>query len=236
MPLIDAQALEKRYPLGRSVVVKALRGVDLAVDAGEVLAILGRSGSGKSTLMNLIGGLDKPTAGSLRVADLELGRLPAKALAAFRAETIGFVFQSFHLQPRFHAWENVALPLTFAGVSRGERKRRATAVLERVGLADRADHRPSQLSGGEQQRVALARALVSEPPLLLCDEPTGNLDSRTSETILDLLMEARAKGATLVMVTHDDELAQEHATRIVRMGDGRVASDEQNTPRREVRA
>ena len=225
MVAIRAQNLVREHRLGKGNVVAALQGASLSVEGGEYVAVLGKSGSGKSTLLNLLGGLDRPTRGHLEVDGKDLVRLSERDLARFRAETVGFVFQSFHLQPRFAAWENVSLPLVFAGVRRVERKRRALALLERVGLTSRADHRPSQLSGGEQQRVALARSLVASPRLLLGDEPTGNLDSATSAAILDLLAEAHRGGATVLLVTHDAELAAERAQRVVHMADGRVVSD-----------
>lgn len=222
MVAILARRLTREHRLGRGNVVSALRGVDLDVQAGEFVAILGKSGSGKSTLLNLLGGLDRPTSGELVVDGRDLMRLSERELARFRATTVGFVFQSFHLQPRFQAWENVALPLVFQGVPRPERRRRALALLERVGLASRADHRPSQLSGGEQQRVALACSLVSEPRLLLGDEPTGNLDSTTSAAILDLVADVHRGGATVLVVTHDEEIAATRAQRSLRMADGRM--------------
>ena len=222
MVLLTARHLVREHRLGRGNVVAALRGVDLDVAAGEFLAVLGRSGSGKSTLLNLLGGLDRPTSGELTVGGQSLVGLSDAALAGFRATTVGFVFQSFHLQARFTAWENVALPRVFAGVPRAERRTRAHALLERVGLAARADHRPGQLSGGEQQRVALARSLVAAPRLLLGDEPTGNLDSATSTSILDLITEVNRAGATVVLVTHDEEIAATRAQRSVRMADGRI--------------
>ena len=220
--VVSTRALVKEYRLGRGHVLRALDRVDLEVGAGRFLAILGRSGSGKSTLLHVVGGLDRPTEGRVEVAGVDLAGLGDRALAAFRASAIGFVFQSFHLQPRFAAWENVALPLVFAGVGRRERKREAHALLERVGLAPRARHRPTELSGGEQQRVALARSLVRRPALLLADEPTGNLDSETSAQILDLLEEFHAQGTTILLVTHDRELAATRAESILRMADGRV--------------
>ncbi len=225
MSAIQGRALEKEYRLGRNNVVRALDGADIDVERGELAAVLGRSGSGKSTLLNLIGGLDTPTGGSLTVGGTELSTLGPKGLAAYRAATVGFVFQSFHLQPRFLAWENVALPLVFSGVRRPERRRRATALLERVGLADRATHRPTELSGGEQQRVALARSLVADPKLILGDEPTGNLDTHTSEQIMDLLVEANRRGTTIVLVTHDQSLTQQYADRTILMEDGKVTSN-----------
>ncbi len=222
MSAIHAQDLRKTYSLGGSNAVEALRGVDLAVEPGRFISLIGRSGSGKSTLLNLIGGLDHATSGTLSVAGHDLAGLGPRRLAAFRASVVGFVFQSFHLQPRFPAWENVALPLIFSGVARKERRTRALALLERVGLASRADHSPSELSGGEQQRVAFARSLVSSPELLLADEPTGNLDSRTSAEVMTLLDEACEAGTTIVMVTHDEALATRHAHEVLRMDDGRL--------------
>ncbi len=222
MSAIHARSLRKTYSLGGSNSVEALRGVDLAVDPGRFIALIGRSGSGKSTLLNLIGGLDHATSGELTVGGHDLVGLEPKGLAAFRAGVVGFVFQSFHLQPRFPAWENVALPLIFTGVPRKERRSRALALLERVGLGHRADHSPSELSGGEQQRVAFARSLVSSPQLLLADEPTGNLDSRTSEEIMVLLEEARQADTTIIMVTHDEALATKHADEVLRMADGQL--------------
>jgi putative ABC transport system ATP-binding protein len=224
--VVKAEALQKHYAQGTSAVVRALDGVDLEIEQGDRLVVLGRSGSGKSTLLHLIGGLDRPTAGSLEVEGHDLAQLDDDDLARFRAEVVGFVFQAFHLQPRFPAWENVALPLVFAGVRRAERKRRAMDVLERVGLAARADHAPSELSGGEKQRVAVARSLVLRPRLLLADEPTGNLDSETSRAVIELLREAGDEGTTLVVVTHDEELARGVGRRVVRMADGRVANEE----------
>jgi putative ABC transport system ATP-binding protein len=230
MVAIRARNLVREHRLGQGNLVRALQGVDLDVETGEFVAVLGRSGSGKSTLLNLLGGLDRPTTGSLDVDGHDLVRLSEAGLARFRAGTVGFVFQSFHLQPRFAAWENVSLPLVFAGVARGERRRRAFALLERVGLTARADHRPSQLSGGEQQRVALARSLVAAPRLLLADEPTGNLDTATSDAILDLLAEVHRGGATVVLVTHDAELAAARADRSVHMVDGRMADALSSAP------
>jgi putative ABC transport system ATP-binding protein len=225
MPFVATRNLEKTYRPGRAP-VHALRGVDLEIEAGDRVAILGPSGSGKSTLLNLLGGLDRPTAGDLVVDGRDLASLDERELAGFRATTVGFVFQSFHLRPRFPAWENVALPLVFAGVDRRTRRRRAHELLERVGLQHRADHRPGELSGGEQQRVALARGLVGEPSLLLGDEPTGNLDTATSRQILELLRDVNASGTTVVLVTHDRALAAEYARRLVHMSDGAIVSDE----------
>lgn len=215
----------RQYRMGGADPVAALRGASLAIEAGEFTCLLGKSGSGKSTLMNLIGGLDRPTRGSIEVDGVELSRMSARELSLYRREKIGFVFQSFNLVGSMRAWENVSLPLVFAGVPRAERKRRADAMLERVGLARRTDHRPTELSGGEQQRVAFARALISHPRILLGDEPTGNLDSATSEQIMALMVEENGRGTTIIMVTHDPDLAQRYASRIVRMADGVVVGD-----------
>jgi putative ABC transport system ATP-binding protein len=197
-----------------------LDGVTLAVKAGEVCAVTGPSGSGKSTLLGLIAGLDRPTAGTIEVAGVDIARLGEDALARFRRDTLGYVFQSFHLIPTLTAAENVAVPLEIAGVA--DAPARARALLDEVGLAARAHHYPAQLSGGEQQRVAIARAVTLGPPLLLADEPTGNLDSATGAQIIELLLRLhRERGATLVLVTHDEALAR-HAGRVVRLRDGRI--------------
>ncbi len=222
MTTVVAEALHRHHRLGQGNVVCALDGVDLRVGDGERVAILGRSGSGKSTLLNLVGGLDRATSGRVVVDGEDLGRLSERALARYRRTTVGFVFQSFHLQPRFPAWESVALPLVFEGVRRRERRRRAFEMLDRVGLVARREHRPSELSGGEQQRVALARSLVGRPRLLLADEPTGNLDSATSGQIVDLILDLAVTGSTVLVVTHDDTLAARLGTRVVHMADGRV--------------
>jgi putative ABC transport system ATP-binding protein len=206
------------------VVVEALRGVDLEITAGEHVAIVGRSGSGKSTLLALLAGLDRPSSGTVEVAGHELSRLDGDALARYRREQIGIIFQSFNLIATMTACENVALPLAFAGVAATTRLARAQDVLARVGLAHRAGHRPSELSGGEQQRVAVARALVARPQLLLADEPTGNLDSTTAGEILDLIDGLHAEGLTVVMVTHDEAAAQARCDRLVRLVDGEVAA------------
>jgi putative ABC transport system ATP-binding protein len=219
--LIKARDLHRDYQLGEHHLA-VLRGVNLEIEAGEMIALLGRSGSGKSTLLNLIGGLDRPTSGSIEVDGHELSALSRAELSLYRRTTVGFIFQSFNLVPRLRAWENVSLPLVFSGFGRTERRKRAMELLERVGLLERADHRPSQLSGGEQQRVAVARALVNNPKMLLCDEPTGNLDTATSVEIMDLINQTYRDGSTVLMVTHDPELAEQHATRILRMSDGHL--------------
>jgi len=223
-PLLDARDLHRVYRAGE-VEVHALAGVTLAVEAGESLAVMGASGSGKSTLMNVLGCLDRPTSGSYRLAGEEVARLDRNRLAEIRNRTIGFVFQSFNLLARTSALENVELPLAYAGVPAAERRRRAGEALARVGLADRARHAPSQLSGGQQQRVAIARAFVTEPRVLLADEPTGNLDSRTGREILAILDGLVAQGMTVVLVTHEAEVAA-HAARVVEMRDGRIVSDQ----------
>ncbi|MGH7307725.1 MAG: ABC transporter ATP-binding protein [Candidatus Rokuibacteriota bacterium] len=219
--MIQVRDLVMRLPSGgRSLTI--LDAVTFDVTAGEVCAITGPSGSGKSTLVGLLAGLDRPTAGSIVVAGVELGRLGEDALARFRRETLGYVFQSFHLIPALTAAENVAVPLEIAGV--GDASARARELLAEVGLADRGHHYPIQLSGGEQQRVALARAVALRPKLLLADEPTGNLDSATGAQIIELLLALnRERGSTLVLVTHDEALAR-HAARVIRLRDGRIVN------------
>lgn len=196
----------------------------MRVERGEYVAIMGPSGSGKSTLMNLLGCLDTPTEGSYRLAGEEVSRLTDEQTAAIRNRRIGFVFQTFHLLPRYSALDNVGLPLRYGGVPRDERRRRARIVLERVGLADRVDHRPNQLSGGQRQRVAIARALVNDPDLLLADEPTGNLDSQVGGEILALFDELHESGRTVVMVTHEPDVAA-RAGRLIRFVDGEIVED-----------
>ena len=224
MALVEATRLTRDYHLGGEV-VEALRGVDLTVEQGEFIALLGRSGSGKSTLLNLLGGLDQPTRGSIRVGGVELAAMSKNELSLYRRTTVGFIFQSFNLVTSLRAWENVALPLVFQGISRLERRKRAHELMERVGLEKRANHIPSELSGGEQQRVAIARSMVNEPKMLLCDEPTGNLDTSTSEQIMNLLLESHRANTTLVMVTHDPALAEQHAQRTLRMADGQFVPE-----------
>jgi len=206
--------------------VRAVRGVSLEVARGEKLVLLGKSGSGKSTLLHLLGGLDQPTAGSIEVEGRELTRLSGAELARYRLETVGMVFQSFHLVPWRTALDNVALPLVFAGVEPRQRRSQAERALEAGRLGPPLLHRPGELSGGEQQRVAIARALINKPKLLLADEPTGNLDSGNAQAVIELLeAHAREHGATLVLVTHDDDLARRFADRILRMKDGQIVSD-----------
>jgi putative ABC transport system ATP-binding protein len=228
-PLIRVADLAKDYLLGDNV-VHALAGVTLAIDAGEFVAVMGPSGSGKSTFMNLIGCLDRPSGGSYRLTGEDVATMDADALAAVRNRRIGFVFQQFNLLARTSALENVELPLLYSGVSSEVRHRRARDKLALVGLADRADHHPSQLSGGQQQRVAIARALVNDPALILADEPTGALDSRTSVEIMALLQQLNRGGMTIVVVTHENDVAA-FASRVVLFRDGRVVSDERRAPR-----
>ncbi len=220
--IVQAAGLQRTYQSGDSRVA-ALAGLDLEVRRGEFVAIMGPSGSGKSTLLNILAGLERPTAGRVTVDGIDLGALDEDGLARYRRERIGIVFQAFNLLPRYRVVENVAFPLLFAGVPREERLRRASAILERLGMATRMSHRPNQLSGGEIQRTAIARALVTEPSLLLADEPTGNLDTANGEALLGILSELHAKGQTIVLVTHEDSVAS-RAERIVRMRDGRVAA------------
>jgi putative ABC transport system ATP-binding protein len=227
--LIDIDRITKVYRMG-DVDVHALRGVSLRVDEGEFVAIMGASGSGKSTLMNVIGCLDRPTTGSYRLAGQEVSTLDRDALAAVRNRTLGFVFQSFNLLSRTSALENVELPLVYAGLRTQERHARALAALEHVGLGDRAHHHPNQLSGGQQQRVAIARAIVSRPHLLLADEPTGALDTRTSVEVMALLQELGREGLTVVLVTHERDVA-EYASRLIVLRDGEVKSDDRQKPR-----
>ena len=222
---IHAAGLSKTYSAGTQAQVMALRGVDLRIDRGEFVAIMGPSGSGKSTLMNLIGCLDTPTAGTYECDGIDVSTLDAEQLAALRRDKIGFVFQGFNLLPRMSALENVAMPLGYSQVSAQERLERARATLVSVGLGDRVDHRPTELSGGQQQRVAIARALINRPPILLADEPTGALDSRTGEEILALFKRLRDDDHTVVLITHDAGVAA-HADRIFVMHDGELHEQE----------
>src|SRR5512138_2670507 len=233
-PLVNVDRVVKTYVMG-DVRVEALRGVSLRIDEGEFVAIMGASGSGKSTLMNVLGCLDRPTEGEYRLDGHAVSALDADALAALRNRTLGFVFQNFNLLSRTSALENVELPLLYAGVVTAERHRRAREALERVGLGERADHHPNQMSGGQQQRVAIARALVNRPRVILADEPTGNLDSRTSTEVMALFQELGRAGITVVLVTHEPDIS-EYAARIVIMRDGRILSDQRRTPKRAVAA
>jgi putative ABC transport system ATP-binding protein len=224
VPAIEAVDVSRTYQLD-GVSVPALRGVSLTIAPGDHVAIIGPSGSGKSTLMHLLGGLDKPTGGRLVIGGRDVATLTAPELATLRNETIGFVFQAFHLLPRTSAVDNVALPLVYRGIGARQRRERAAAMLGRVGLGHRLHHRPNQLSGGEQQRVAIARALVTDPAVLLADEPTGNLDTTTGEAVLELLEQLNLEsGVALVMVTHDQEVAA-RARRQIAVRDGVIRSD-----------
>jgi putative ABC transport system ATP-binding protein len=227
--VISLRGLTRDFPLGGQV-VKVLKGIDLDIFRNEYVALMGPSGSGKSTLMNLIGCLDTPTSGNYILNNTDVSSLNDNELADIRNIEIGFVFQTFNLLPRSTALDNVALPLVYAGMSKADRIKRATEVLEMVGLSDRMDHRPNQLSGGQRQRVAVARALVNNPSIILADEPTGNLDSKTSLDIMGLFNEIHKAGNTIILVTHEEDIAR-HAHRIVRLRDGMIESDTaQNNP------
>jgi putative ABC transport system ATP-binding protein len=227
-PVLDVRDLFKTYGMGETT-VHALSGVSLSVDRGDYLAIMGSSGSGKSTLMNILGALDVPTSGVYLLDGVDVSRLADRQLALARNRLIGFIFQAFNLIPRTTAVANVELPLAYAGVKAKERRRRAMAALEVVGLADRARHEPNQLSGGQQQRVAVARALVTEPALLLADEPTGNLDSHSTADVMDVFDQLSASGRTIVLITHEPEVG-DRAKRLVRLVDGRVVEDVRQSP------
>ena len=222
MSILEADNVTKEYSMG-SEEVHALNGVTVAIEPGEFVAILGTSGSGKSTLLNLFGGLDHPTSGDIRFNGQSLAPLSSREMSRYRLRSIGMIFQSFNLIPTMTARQNVSLALAFAGMKQTERQQRSRELLERVGLGARVDHRPSELSGGEQQRVSIARALANEPQVLLADEPTGNLDSARAAEILELLKTMQRDGKTIVMVTHDQELAGRFADRIIKLKDGKLA-------------
>jgi len=221
--VIQINDIKKFYHVGTEV-VKALQGVSVAINKGEYVAIMGPSGSGKSTLMNIIGALDTPTGGKYVLNGTDVSRLTDDSLAEIRNKEIGFVFQTFNLLPRYTALENAMLPLIYAGISKNERLKKGEAVMENVGLTDRMHHRPNEMSGGQRQRVAVARALINNPSIILADEPTGNLDSKTSVDIMRLFDEIHSKGNTIIVVTHEEDIAQ-HAHRIIRLRDGLVESD-----------
>jgi putative ABC transport system ATP-binding protein len=224
--LIRITDLKKIYIVGTQE-VRALNGVSLAINKNEYVAIMGPSGSGKSTLMNILGCLDTPTAGNYVLNGIDVSRMNDNALAEVRNKEIGFVFQSFNLLPRYSALDNVGLPLIYAGIPKHERYQRAQGALQNVDLLNRMDHKPNELSGGQRQRVAVARALVNTPSIILADEPTGNLDSKTSIDIMNLFEDIYAKGNTIIVVTHEEEIAL-HARRVIRLRDGVIESDEKN--------
>ena len=224
--LIRLEGLKKYYKLGTQI-IKALRGIDLSITKNEYVAIMGASGSGKSTLMNILGCLDTPTAGGYFLNGKDVSKLSEDKLAEIRNKEIGFVFQTFNLLPKYDALENVALPLIYAGVKKRQRLERAAELLELVGLKDRMHHKPNELSGGQRQRVAIARAMVNHPSIILADEPTGNLDSKTSEDIMRLFSDIHKQGNTIILVTHEPDIA-EFAERIIKLKDGKIEDDSQN--------
>jgi putative ABC transport system ATP-binding protein len=224
--VIEIHDIVKNYQVG-SVIVRALRSLSVTIKRNEYVAIMGPSGSGKSTLMNLIGCLDTPTSGSYLLNNTDVSKMEDNMLAEIRNKEIGFIFQTFNLLPRYTALENVTLPLIYAGIPKVEREQHSIETLEQVGLADRMHHKPNELSGGQRQRVAIARALVNKPSIILADEPTGNLDSKTSVDIMGLLDDIHRKGNTVIVVTHEEDIAK-HAARIIRLIDGEVASDVPN--------
>ena len=225
--VIDIKGITRNFQLGQET-VKVLKGIDLTIEKGEYVAFMGPSGSGKSTLMNLLGCLDTPTSGSYILNGADVSMMTDDELAEIRNKEIGFVFQTFNLLPRTTALDNVALPMIYAGKSKTERNERAAEVLKNVGLADRMDHKPNQLSGGQRQRVAVGRALVNKPSIILADEPTGNLDSKTSVEIMSLFDEIHAAGNTVILVTHEEDIA-EHAHRVIRLRDGVIEKDERKS-------
>lgn len=230
--IIDTKDIKKRYVMG-SETIHALKSISIQIERGEYVAFMGPSGSGKSTLMNIIGCLDTPTEGTYVLNQNDVSDLTENELAEIRNKEIGFVFQTFNLLPRASSLENVSLPLVYAGYGKDERHDMAMKALDSVGLADRAYHKPNELSGGQRQRVAIARALVNDPSIILADEPTGNLDSKTSYSIMDLFAELHKKGNTIIMVTHEEDIA-EYAHRIVRLRDGLIESDELNQNIRSI--
>tara|TARA_B100000767_G_C19573511_1_gene454222 strand:- start:4 stop:687 length:684 start_codon:yes stop_codon:yes gene_type:complete len=222
-PIIQAKNLTKHYTVG-STIVRALDGLDIDIDKGSYIALMGPSGSGKSTLMNILGCLDTPSSGAYFLNNKDVSQVDDDSLAGIRNQEIGFIFQTFNLLPRYTALENVALPMIYAGIPKKERVARATEVLEKVGLGDRITHKPNELSGGQRQRVAVARALVMNPSIIFADEPTGNLDSKTSEGIMQLFDEIHQDGNTLIVVTHEEEVAA-RAQKTIRLRDGKLDSE-----------
>lgn len=222
--IIQIKDITKFYQMGE-ITIKALNGLSLGIDSNEYVALMGPSGSGKSTLMNILGCLDTPTSGSYILNGTEVAEMTEDELAEVRNGEIGFVFQTFNLLPRLQAWENVAMPLVYAGISRSKRYDRAVELLDMVGLGDRTDHKPNELSGGQRQRVAIARALVNKPAIILADEPTGNLDTQTSHEIMDIFTNIHNNGNTVILVTHEEDVAQ-NAHRIIRLRDGKMEKDE----------
>jgi len=231
--VISLGEIVKNYYVG-TVVVKALRSVSIKIDKGEYVAIMGPSGSGKSTLMNLIGCLDTPTSGQYILNGTDVSKMDDNKLAEIRNQEIGFIFQTFNLLPRYSALENVMLPMVYSGISKPDRMIRAKEVIESVGLTDRMTHKPNELSGGQRQRVAMARALVNHPSIILADEPTGNLDSKTSSDIMDVIGGIHESGNTVILVTHEEDIAQ-RANRIIRLFDGMIDSDTMNKKVEEMR-
>ncbi len=225
-PILTIKGLTRVYRMGRAVEVQALRNVSFSVQKGEMVAILGKSGSGKSTLLNLLAGMDRPTAGSIVADGRDLALMTQNQLVMHRRQTIGMIFQSFNLVQWMSALDNVALSVLFNGLSKGEARQRAQHALEGVGLGPRVHHRPSEMSGGEQQRVAIARAMVNQPQILLADEPSGNLDSVTSEQIMDLIREKNKEtGLTVLVITHDEDIARKYTQRWIRLADGEIVKD-----------
>ncbi len=225
-PIIHLEGIKKNYYLGKQV-IEVLKGITLDINKGEYVALMGPSGSGKSTLMNILGCLDTPTDGRYVLNDRDVSKMPDNQLAEVRNQEIGFVFQQFNLLPRLTALENVALPLVYAGIPKKQRNEKALRMLDRVNLTDRSHHKPNELSGGQNQRVAIARALVNDPSIILADEPTGNLDSKTSYEIMEIFGRIHDSGNTVILVTHEEDIAN-HAHRVIRLRDGVIETDNQN--------